>query len=629
MNNQTDFNRYNSLILYPVSVGSNIQNWEYEYNAQGLMSKRKDNLLGQEERFVYDNLFRLVSIIKEHGRVDRYNTMTYDEKGNILSKSDVGHYSYDSDKPNAISGLNNEYNTGGFPTFAPPFFNTINTETLNTEYDVNNKIEKISQGNKELKFLYSSTGNRIKTEYKVNNTLQKTVYYIGNYECEVYPNGRIREINYINTSTGHTIVQLKDNKNNIPTDSLYYIFKDHLGSYDRITNQLGQIVETYSFDAWGNRRQASDWTIKDVSETRLFTRGFTGHEHLDAFETINMNGRLYDPTIARFLSPDPYVASNTFTQDFNRYSYCRNNPLLYTDPSGEFIWLPVIAGAIIGTYMGGVIANNDFNPINWNYNSGKTWGYMLGGAIVGGFSGWAGGAIAASGMPMANTAGIMSASFVNSLGTHIYTGGQTPVSISFGIGSYDITNDKWDGIWNWGENSTLENIGYTFGAMANLTDAVSLFSGGGQNVNVNSAQTDKNDWWGHSSITDADNKTLVSVGPPVGNGVQTTDPLTGNKLSLSQIYKNSIKPANLNWDNYATSSSTWQVPINNVSKSILTNYTTSTWDLLINSCVGHTSRALWRAGVPNIYLFHPHTLNFQLMIRQIGIYSSPYLYQIP
>lgn len=198
-----------------------------------------------------------------------------------------------------------------------------------------------------------------------------------------------------------------------------------------------------------------------------------------------------------------------------------------------------------------------------------------------------------------------------------------------GIGSYDITNDKWDGIWNWGENSTLENIGYTFGAMANLTDAVSLFSGGGQNVNVNSAQTDKNDWWGHSSITDADNKTLVSVGPPVGNGVQTTDPLTGNKLSLSQIYKNSIKPANLNWDNYATSSSTWQVPINNVSKSILTNYTTSTWDLLINSCVGHTSRALWRAGVPNIYLFHPHTLNFQLMIRQIGIYSSPYLYQIP
>ncbi len=80
---------------------------------------------------------------------------------------------------------------------------------------------------KEVGLMSNSSGMlyRIKTEYKVNNTLQKTVYYIGNYECEVYPNGRIREINYINTSTGHTIVQLKDNKNNIPTDSLYYIFR--------------------------------------------------------------------------------------------------------------------------------------------------------------------------------------------------------------------------------------------------------------------------------------------------------------------------------------------------------------------------------------------------------------------
>lgn len=616
------------------SVGENIQKWVYEYNVKGLMSSRQDSLLMQKENFTYDNLDRLTNINQQVIIPPRlYNvnsSISYDNQGNIQNKTDIGAYSYDNTKPNAISSITEP--APSLPSLFKPLTHNLNTETQDIQYNLHNKIEKITQGNKELNFYYTASQDRIKTVYKENNIIQKTTYYIGNYECEVYPNGRIRELSYINTNTGHTIINLKDNNNNTPTDSLYYIFKDHLGSYDRITNQLGQIIETYSFDAWGNRRSPNSWQYAPTSmqiDNYKFTRGFTGHEHMDKFQLINMNGRLYDPVIARFLSPDPYVANNTFTQDFNRYSYCRNNPLLYTDPSGEFIWMPVIAGAIIGTYMGGVIANNDFNPINWNYNSGKTWGYMLGGAIVGGFSGWAGGAIAASGMPMANTAGIMSASFVNSFGTHIYTGGQTPVSISFGIGSYDITNDKWDGIWNWGENSTLENIGYTFGAMANLTDAVSLFSGGGQNVNVNSAQTDKNDWWGHSSITDADNKTLVSVGPPVGNGVQTTDPLTGNKLSLSQIYKNSIKPANLNWDNYATSSSTWQVPINNVSKSILTNYTTSTWDLLINSCVGHTSRALWRAGVPNIYLFHPHTLNFQLMIRQIGIYSSPYLYQIP
>jgi RHS repeat-associated protein len=52
-------------------------------------------------------------------------------------------------------------------------------------------------------------------------------------------------------------------------------------------------------------------------------------------EEKNMNGRLYDPVIARFFSPDNYVQIPEFTQAFNRYSYCLNNPLKYVDPSGD------------------------------------------------------------------------------------------------------------------------------------------------------------------------------------------------------------------------------------------------------------------------------------------------------
>jgi RHS repeat-associated protein len=66
----------------------------------------------------------------------------------------------------------------------------------------------------------------------------------------------------------------------------------------------------------------------------FITRGFTGHEHLPQFNLINMNGRLYDPTISRMLSPDNYVQDPTHTQSYNRYSYVLNNPLKYTDPSG-------------------------------------------------------------------------------------------------------------------------------------------------------------------------------------------------------------------------------------------------------------------------------------------------------
>ncbi len=47
-----------------------------------------------------------------------------------------------------------------------------------------------------------------------------------------------------------------------------------------------------------------------------------------------MNGRIYDPLLGRFLSADILVQSPGSLQSFNRYSYCANNPLTYTDPSG-------------------------------------------------------------------------------------------------------------------------------------------------------------------------------------------------------------------------------------------------------------------------------------------------------
>jgi RHS repeat-associated protein len=405
------------------------------------------------------------------------------------------------------------------------------------------------------------------------------------------------------------------------TDHASTTLSTGLGSIDAICDENGDVVERYSYDAWGNRRHQENWFLSDTRTNFITNRGFTGHEHLDVFGLINANARMYEPATGRFLTPDPYIQAPDFSQNYNRYAYALNNPLVYTDPSGEFIWMPIIIGAAIGTYMGGTLANNDYNPANWDYSSGRTWGYMAGGAIVGAASGYIGGAVATSGMPMANTAGIASASFVNSVGTHIYTGGQTDVSISFGVASYNFDNNEWGYLGKRG-NSALENIGYGFGALANLGDAFSLFSGGGQNVKVNSASTkDGNEWWGHSSITDENGSSLVSVGP---------DGQVQKAASLSETWRNSIKGADTDWSTYLGKKGTWSVEMNNVSTTAISKYASgvSRWDLLLNSCVGHTSRALWTAGIPNVYAFHPHMLNLQLAIRQIGIYSSPYLYQM-
>ena len=112
-----------------------------------------------------------------------------------------------------------------------------------------------------------------------------------------------------------------------------YVIKDHQGSmYATITNLT---IERYSFDAWGNRRNPQTLSYDNV--TTSFDRGYTLHEHYDDFGLINMNGRLYDPLVGRMLSPDIVIQDEQNSQAYNRYSYCFNNPLRFTDPSGYVV----------------------------------------------------------------------------------------------------------------------------------------------------------------------------------------------------------------------------------------------------------------------------------------------------
>ena len=163
----------------------------------------------------------------------------------------------------------------------------------------------------------------------------------------------------------------------VTTDSLYYIHSDHLGSYCAISNTAKQVRQRNWFDPWGN-------TIDTIWQTNfaLTYRGFTGHEHYPEFKTINMNGRLYDPVIARFFSPDNFVQTPEFTQGFNRYSYCLNNPLSYIDPSGNsfvesflnFLTFParVFSEGFqwINDKINGITRPNGY--FNWSYLSGQT-----------------------------------------------------------------------------------------------------------------------------------------------------------------------------------------------------------------------------------------------------------------
>ena len=149
----------------------------------------------------------------------------------------------------------------------------------------------------------------------------------------------------------------------------YVIGRDYLGSITHILTKTGTLVAEYSYDAWGRMRNPSSLAnYAATSEpTLLLGRGYCGHEHLPAFGLINMNARLYDPILGRFISPDPYIQAPDFSQNFNRYAYALNNPLKYTDESGE----------IFGTLFGLIsdIINNlfvrTFKGESWDWTQTK------------------------------------------------------------------------------------------------------------------------------------------------------------------------------------------------------------------------------------------------------------------
>ena len=109
-----------------------------------------------------------------------------------------------------------------------------------------------------------------------------------------------------------------------------YLHRDHLGSIALTTDENGVPESHSNYAPFGTQTSSADSSYPQ-------NRGFTDHEHLavDAEAgLIHMNGRVYDPAIGRFLSPDPIIQDPYNSQNYNRYSYVLNNPLSMVDPSG-------------------------------------------------------------------------------------------------------------------------------------------------------------------------------------------------------------------------------------------------------------------------------------------------------
>ena len=352
-----------------------IQELRYTYDSIGNMLSRRDTIHSRRDDFGYDSLNRLTSVDTTNFSGSTTVDVVYDALGNIQSKSDVGAYWYNNNNgagPNALSSVTSLGFNSAFPQ---PTINVYDEY----HYDANGNL--IASGAiQDPQGGFSSWGRQITwTSFNKPSSMQTPT------DATTYDYGpEHQRIRKINSSENHETIYYgktleRHNKDGVISYKYYlglgsatleltldeqsnlweqsYLLTDHLGSTDVITNSMGFATERLSFDPWGMRRQ-EDWSHSPTLIESSSTRGFTGHEMDDDIGLINMNARIYDPVLGRFLSPDSVLPDPANLQAFNRYAYVLNSPMGYTDPSGH-------EPTITGTYV------NDNGRIVTQYQGGR------------------------------------------------------------------------------------------------------------------------------------------------------------------------------------------------------------------------------------------------------------------
>jgi RHS repeat-associated protein len=184
--------------------------------------------------------------------------------------------------------------------------------------------------------------------------LRKSKLYTDDGSTEIYFSNNNNDIKIITYIGGDAYSAVAFNQKKIEsgstTEAKYYLHRDYLGSILAISNSNGDMMEYRHFDAWGNLSKIIGYggiVMDPANGLQFLDRGYTGHEHLQEVRLIHMNGRLYDPMLRSFLMPDNFVRQPENTQNYNRYAYCLNNPLMYNDPSGEDYVLAVAIGVAV------------------------------------------------------------------------------------------------------------------------------------------------------------------------------------------------------------------------------------------------------------------------------------------
>ncbi len=361
-----------------------------------------------QENFTYDVLDRLWQS-KQNGTLT--SKLTYDQTGRITQNEPLGSYKYKEDQsPFTLDRI--VLNDAGKELFKERSFQQAQFTSFK-------KPLSISQENSgQVQFEYNGALSRSKAIFKNDeDQITKIKYYSRAAENEVVipSSGRdLKIITYIGGPYGANISYIStfSSEGSLKKADYYVLHRDYLGSILAISDTQGNVLEKRHYGAWGELEKYESNNVQHTTQNPLLDRGWTGHEHLQNVSLIHMNGRLYDSDLKRMLSPDNYVQDPSNTQNFNRYQYGYNNPLKWTDPSGEFGVLAAFAvGALIGGASYAINVAIDGTAFNW--------GDFFKSAIIGGISSMVTFGIGEAGL------GILAGSFAHGLASGAFSAIET------------------------------------------------------------------------------------------------------------------------------------------------------------------------------------------------------------
>jgi RHS repeat-associated protein len=298
-----------------------VQSLSYAYDELGRVSSKRDWVQNTGELYsTYDNFDRLVTWTN----LDGTKSVTYDY-------SDLGNIKTRHETTNGVETTESyTYGVG-----AGPHAVTAASSLGSYGYDLNGRQisrpgqpllaynrfdlpDLVQHDGTQTVFQYDAFGVRAKKQTGSSST----IYAGGLYERRSGSSGT-KHIFYVPGRTG-PIAQLEcaGANGSASCGSFSYPHADRLGSIDTISSGAG--VLRVSHDPYGRLSGVSG----DV------TLGFTGEEDDVDLGLVNLNHRLYDPRLGRFLSADPLVGLVFSAQDHNRYAYALNSPTMFTDRTG-------------------------------------------------------------------------------------------------------------------------------------------------------------------------------------------------------------------------------------------------------------------------------------------------------